>query len=102
MKDEIKQQITLEGNTWLDAWIPLDWARAYLMVGKAEKSVEAGREFYHKATALKSPHAKSRAFRLLNTLEAAGYRDVPAVKEFHKELYEAVQGPIDTTDTYKL
>jgi transcriptional regulator with XRE-family HTH domain len=102
MKDEIKQQITLEGNTWLDAWIPLDWARAYLMLGKAEKSVEAGREFYHKATALKSPHTKSRAFRLLNTLEAAGYSDVPAVQEFHRELYEAAQGPIDTTDTYKL
>jgi mRNA-degrading endonuclease HigB of HigAB toxin-antitoxin module len=36
----------------------------------------------YKAKLLKSPHAKSRAYRLLNTIEAAGYSDVQSVKEF--------------------
>jgi tetratricopeptide (TPR) repeat protein len=80
MKDRIREQIKVEGNVWLDAWIPLDWARAYVMLGDPEKSVEAGLEFYNKASILKSPHAKSRAYRLLNTLEGAGYAQVPAVK----------------------
>jgi len=86
MKEEIKSQIALEANIWLDAWIPLDWARAYLMLGQVDKSVQAGKEFNQKAKALKSPHAKSRAYRLLNTIEAAGYGDVQAVKDFRHML----------------
>jgi hypothetical protein len=82
MQDEIKSQIALEANVWLDAWIPLDWARAYLMLNQVDKSVQAGQEFYKKAKLLKSPHAKSRAYRLLNTIETAGYGDVQAVKDF--------------------
>lgn len=86
MKEEIKRQIVIEGNIWLDAWIPLDWARAYLLLGQIEHCVESGKEFYQKAAALQSAHAKSRAVRLLNTLEAAGYAGVPAVKAFRQEL----------------
>ena len=33
MKDEITQQIDLTHNTWLHAWIPLDWARGLVRVG---------------------------------------------------------------------
>lgn len=86
MKEEIKSQTAREANIWLDTWIPLDWARAHLMLGEVEKSVEAGEEFYRKAKLLKSPHAKSRAYWLLNTIEAAGYRDVQAVKDFRHML----------------
>jgi tetratricopeptide (TPR) repeat protein len=86
MQEEIKNQIALEANTWLDAWIPRDWARAYLMLGQVNKSVQAGQEFYRKAKVLKSPHAKSYAYRLLNTIEAAGYSDVQAVKDFRRML----------------
>ncbi len=88
MKEEIKKQIALEANIWLDAWIPLDWARAYLMLGQIENCVQAGREFYEKAKALKSPHAKSRAYHLLNTMEAAGYSDAQGVKDFRHLLEE--------------
>ena len=56
------------------------------MLGQVNKSVEAGREFYRKAKSLKSPHAKSRAYRLLNTIEAAGYSDVEVVKDFRHML----------------
>jgi tetratricopeptide (TPR) repeat protein len=86
MKEEIKNQIAIEANIWLDAWIPLDWARAYLMLGQIDKCIEAGQEFYRKAKLLKSPHAKSRAYRLLNTIEIAGYSDVQIVKDFRTML----------------
>jgi len=52
------------------------------MLNQVDKSVQAGQEFYKKAKLLKSPHAKSRAYRLLNTIETAGYGDVQAVKDF--------------------
>jgi transcriptional regulator with XRE-family HTH domain len=90
MKEEIKRQIAVEGNVWLDAWIPLDWARAYVMLGRIEESVKAGLEFYRKAQQLKSPHARSRAYRLLNTIEDTGHRDVQSVRDFRKILDEAV------------
>lgn len=86
MKEEIKSQIALEANIWLDAWIPLDWARAHLMLGQIDQSVQAGHEFYRKAKLLKSPHAKSRAYRLLNTMKIAGFHDTPSVKEFQRIL----------------
>jgi transcriptional regulator with XRE-family HTH domain len=86
MKEEIQKQIALEANIWLDAWIPLDWARANLMLGQVEKSVEEGLEFYRKAKLLKSPHAKSRAYRLLNTIDSAGYGEHQAVKDFRSTL----------------
>jgi tetratricopeptide (TPR) repeat protein len=102
MQEEIKKQIALEANIWLDAWIPLDWARAYLMLGKVEKSIEAGAEFYRKAKALKSPHAKSRAYRLLNTIEAAGYSDVQAVKDFRQMLDNEDRNGLKELDTHYL
>ncbi|MGB8345562.1 MAG: helix-turn-helix transcriptional regulator [Ktedonobacteraceae bacterium] len=86
MKEEIKRQIAIEGNIWLDAWIPLDWARAHLMLGQIEQCVEAGKEFYQKALILQSPHAKSRAVRLLNTLETVGYGNEQSVQDFRREL----------------
>ncbi len=88
MKDEIKRQIAVEGNVWLDAWIPLDWARAYMMLNDFEKSAEAALLFFHRASALQSPHAKSRAYRHLKALEGAGYGDMQAVKDFRNELQE--------------
>ncbi|GCF07813.1 hypothetical protein [Dictyobacter arantiisoli] len=102
MKAQIQRQIAVEGNIWLDAWIPLDWARAYLMLGDINKSVEASEDFYKKATAIRSPHAKSRVFRLLNTMEAAGYAEEEAVKNFRRELYESSPGQANTNDLYIL
>lgn len=101
MRKQIADQIALEGNVWLDAWIPLDWARAYLMLKDIEKAVVEGRSFYHKALSLRSPHAQSRAFRLLNTMEAAGYQDAPSVAAFRKELY-ASGDSLNPGDQYPL
>jgi tetratricopeptide (TPR) repeat protein len=102
MQEEIKSQIALEANIWLDAWIPLDWARAYLMLGQVDKSVEAGQEFFRKAKLLKSPHAKSRAYRLLNTIEAAGYGGVQAVKDFRHMLDNEDKDGLTDLDTHYL
>jgi tetratricopeptide (TPR) repeat protein len=99
MKEQIKKQIASEGNLWLDAWIPLDWARAYLMLGEIEKSVQAGKEFYQKAKPLLSPHACSRAYWLLNTLEGAGYKENEAVKGF-KEMLNQEQAPLKQMDQF--
>ena len=102
MKEEIADQIILEGNVWLDAWIPLDWARAYLMLGDIDKAVEEGRVFYQKALSLKSPHPQSRAFRLLNTMEAAGYKDAASVVAFREELHASGNGALNPGDQYPL
>jgi len=106
MKEEIKAQIALEANImprlWLDAWIPLDWARAYLMLGQVDNSIQAGKEFYQKAKLLKSPHAKSQAYRLLNTIEAAGYGDVQAVKDFRQMLDNEDKDGLKELDTHYL
>jgi hypothetical protein len=56
------------------------------MLGRVDKSVRAGLEFYRKAKALKSPHAKSRAYHLLNTIETAGHKNMQAVKNFRHML----------------
>jgi hypothetical protein len=88
MKDEIVHQISLEHNTWLQTWIPLDWARAYFLLKEIEESVKAGSDFFHQALALQSPHTISRAYYYLITLENAGYTDVKAVQDFREELMQ--------------
>jgi transcriptional regulator with XRE-family HTH domain len=89
MKKEIIRQITQEQNTYVNAWLPLDWARAYMMLKEIEESVNAARLFLHRTSALQSPHAKSRAYAYLQALEQRGYQDVQEVKDFREELNEA-------------
>jgi len=89
MREDITLQIDLTDNTWLHAWIPLDWARAYFMLGEIEESVREGREFFHRVSSLESPHAISRAYHHLATLEDAGYANVKAVQDFRDELHQA-------------
>jgi transcriptional regulator with XRE-family HTH domain len=86
MRSEITRQIDLEHNVWLRAWIPLDWARAYLMLKEIEESVKEALEFFNRAAIIRSPHMISRAYDHLITLEEAGYADVKAVQDFRKEL----------------
>lgn len=88
MQQEITRQIALDGDARLNAWIPLDWARAYYMLGEIEKCMDVGREFLRRALAMQSPHAVGRAYQLLASLEKDGYGDVQAVKDFREELHE--------------
>jgi transcriptional regulator with XRE-family HTH domain len=81
LRDEISRQITSDRDLRLHAWIPLDWARAYLRLGEIGASVDAARAFYSRVAAMGSPHAQRHATRFLGELAAAGYADAPDVRE---------------------
>ncbi len=59
------------------------------MLGDLEQSIEAAREFFRRVSAMKSPHAVSRAYSFIKELESAGFGDVQAVHDFRNELQEA-------------
>ncbi|HLI90667.1 MAG TPA: helix-turn-helix transcriptional regulator [Ktedonobacteraceae bacterium] len=89
MRNDLECAI-LEGQDYrVYAWIPLDWARAYLMLGDVEAGIACARLFLSRVTAMKSPHATNQAFKYVKELEQAGYGDVAAVREFREELYTA-------------
>lgn len=88
MKTEIVQQIEADHDMRLLSWIPLDWARADLMLGDIEQSVADARDFYQRVTAMKSPHAISMAYTFVRELEEAGFGDVQSVRDFKNELEE--------------
>lgn len=92
MRDEIVRQIHLDQHTRLHSWIYLDWARAYLMLNEVEASAQAAREFFHRATALHSPHALRRAYHHLHTLEQGGYTTVRDVRELRELLFDPCSG----------
>jgi hypothetical protein len=85
MQQAIISQIRITQNAWLHAWIPLDWARAYLMIDEVDESAKAAQEFLHRAQELQSPHTIGRAFHMIDTLEKAGYADHPAVRALREE-----------------
>ena len=91
MKEEISAQIDIDQDIRLLAWIPLDWARANLLLGDVERSIADARDFYTRVTAMKSLHAVSRAYSFVQDLEAAGFGNVQAVRDFKHELTEAQQ-----------
>src|SRR5438067_12737988 len=48
MQEDITKQIRADHNIRLYAWIPLDWARAYLILNEIEAGANAGRELFHR------------------------------------------------------
>jgi hypothetical protein len=95
MRPEVAAQIDVTHNTWLHAWIPADYARAYLQLDEVEASVQEGRTFLERTLRLQSPHAISRAYGHLTALKTAGYGEVRAVQEFRAELRaQAAQGQL--------
>ena len=86
MQEAITKQIKADHNTRLHAWIPLDWARAYLMLNEIEASAHAGRELLHRVADAQAPHILTRAEKHLIKLEEAGYTDVEEVLQFRREL----------------
>jgi tetratricopeptide (TPR) repeat protein len=85
---EIEEQIHKDQNQRLDAWIHLDWAKAYRMLGKIEEGVKKGRDFYAKAEEMQSPHIVTRAKRFAREL-MHDYKDVQVVKDFSEEVNTA-------------
>jgi transcriptional regulator with XRE-family HTH domain len=89
MCDEITKEIRISQDVRLEAWIPLDWAKAYKMIGDIEKCIEEAREFYQRSLIMQSPHAISHVNKLLTTLDNDGYGDVQVVKDFKEEIRDS-------------
>jgi hypothetical protein len=88
-EDAEEPQIKEGQNTRLRAWIPLDWARAYLMLDEIEASVNAGIELLHRAADTQAPHILTHAEEHLIKLEKAGHTDREEVQQFRNELEKA-------------
>jgi tetratricopeptide (TPR) repeat protein len=86
MRDEITEALRLGQDTRVEAWIPLDWAKAYKMIGEIEECIKELREFYKRCKIMGSPHALSQVNKVLRSLEKGGYGQVQVVKEFKEEL----------------
>lgn len=89
--EELKRQINLDANIWLDFRLHLYRARAYLMLGEIEDCIEAGREFFRDVRDWQSPHRTARGYELLAEIEASGYGDLKIVQEFRNDLLTAQQ-----------
>jgi len=90
LHDELKRQVDKDSNLWLDFRLHLYRARAYLMLHEIEACIGATREFFRDVVDWHSPHRISRGYELLQELEAAGYGDVKAVRDFRDELLAAM------------
>jgi len=88
MRDEIAQQIDLDRDLRLRAWIPLDWARANLQLGEVEHAVSEAREYYQRVSDMGSAHAERQAYKFVLELEDAGYSRVEAVRDFRGVLLQ--------------
>jgi predicted DNA-binding protein (UPF0278 family) len=88
MRDEINEALRVGQDTRVQAWIPLDWAKAYEMIGEVEKCIDELRELYRRCTVMGSSHALSQVNKVLASLDKEGYGEVQAVKDFQEEIRE--------------
>jgi len=45
-RQKIERVIEAENNNYMRAWLPLDFAQAYMTMGEAEESIKELRDFY--------------------------------------------------------
>ncbi len=88
MREEITEALRLGQDIRAQAWIPLDWAKAYKMIGEIEKCIDELREFYRRCTIMGSFHALSQVDKVLAGLSKDGYGNVQAVADFQEEIGE--------------
>lgn len=86
MQDEIRQQIGSDNNQWMRYRLALYRARAYLMQGEIEASINAARDLFRDVRDWQSPHRTAQAQEFVLELEKADYGDVKAVQEFREEI----------------
>ena len=85
MKDDISEALRLGQDARVEAWIPLDWAKAYRIIGEIEACIAELREFYRRCTIMGSAHAISQINKVLRRLDEDGYGKVQIVKDFKEE-----------------
>src|SRR5581483_12188194 len=88
MREEISEALRVGQDVRVEAWIPLDWAKAYMLIGEIEECIKELREFYTRCTVMGSSHALSQVNKVLRKLDDEGYGDVKEVREFKEELVE--------------
>jgi tetratricopeptide (TPR) repeat protein len=89
MRDEITEALRLGQDVRVEAWIPLDWAKAYKLIGEIEQCIVELRELNRRCMVMGSSHALSQVKKVLVSLNKDGYGDVLAVKDFQEEVREA-------------
>jgi len=86
LRQDLLRETQLGQDARVYAWIPLDWARAYRMIGEIEQCVTEVRTFYERCAIMQSPHALRQVGKLLGELERDGYSEVPAVRDLREEM----------------
>lgn len=89
MREDITEVLRLGQDTRVLVWIPLDWAKAYKMMGEVEQCVIELRELYRRCLVMGSLHALSQVTTMLALLDREGYGDVPVVRAFREEIASA-------------
>lgn len=91
MRKEITEALRLGQDTRVEAWIPLDWAKAYKMIGEIEQCIAELRELHRRCTVMGSSHALSQVNKMLASLDRDGYSDVQVVRDFWEEIREEMK-----------
>lgn len=86
MRQEIAEALRIGQDARVEAWIPLDWAKAYKLIGEIEQCIVELRELHRRCTVMGSSHALSQVNKMLTSLERDGYGEVPEVKDFREEI----------------
>ncbi len=87
MRQEIDQRIRLDNNNYLRAWMPLDYAQAYLNTGEVEESLKELMDFHQRmVNELQSPLVFAKIARHMRKIEEKGYGDIKAVKNFREAI----------------
>ncbi|GER85053.1 MAG: helix-turn-helix transcriptional regulator [Thermogemmatispora sp.] len=89
--EELRRQISLDRNLWLDYRLHLYRAQALLRLREVEASLEEARAFLQAVTGWQSPHRLAKGYELLSEIERSGYGDLVIVRAFRQELLEHLE-----------
>ncbi|WP_069802760.1 helix-turn-helix domain-containing protein [Thermogemmatispora onikobensis] len=89
--EELRRQISLDRNLWLDYRLHLYRAQALLRLREVEACIEEARAFLQAVAGWQSPHRLTKGSELLSEIERAGYGDLAIVRAFRQELQEHLQ-----------
>lgn len=91
---ELARQATRDRDHRLRAWLPLDWARAYLRLGDLEAAVAQAERFLRRVMEMESAHALRQARALIGEFAAAGYARTASVRAYASATRAASAGYI--------
>lgn len=79
---EISKHVTLEKNTYLDMWLPLDYAQSFLCENDIEQSIAAVYQFYENIKSYSSQRINSKVIDHIKQMNERGYGNEKIVREF--------------------